>query len=435
YALTEKYYLTDAITCDPTDAGYVNRSSDYAHGFARIRLLDEPPTVTLSSSNLGNINKNNDINLKCTIVVGSENKINLFVKLNNENISTQSASNGIHNLIIPKDKLYPLSIGSSNTITVTASNSTGKSTSKTCTFTIINTKPFINVSSISDTQTTFTVLDLDNNLNRIEFYLDSTSLETITTDLYLEKTINYTLEDNAIHTVKIKAIDETNEFTEKVVSISKNIMPLQEDFTITDFNNSLSEFKTTFLNGKTSIINTLALKNIDSSLNNTLVELSEKIKQSFDSGDASLQELQNRITELTNQLSQRKRKASGTFFFNEETRIGFRLIDGDNLSVVKKLIVPTNLDFTPSIVIINEMFLGSYVPAQDVKFTCITNLSDFVIGRKYTSEQYSCTSSIKLNSVAQNSFTLSLQKVAGFDKVSSTIFSIANTHFDWIAYE
>ncbi|MGX4265487.1 hypothetical protein ACWJXY_18970, partial [Clostridioides difficile] len=114
---------------------------------------------------------------------------------------------------------------------------------------IINTKPSINISSITDTQTTFTVLDLDNNLNRIEFYLDSTLLETITTDLYLEKTINYTLEDNAIHTVKIKAIDETNEFTEKVVSISKNLMPLQEDFTITDFNNSLSEFKTTFLNG------------------------------------------------------------------------------------------------------------------------------------------------------------------------------------------
>ncbi|MCC0636817.1 hypothetical protein [Clostridioides sp. ES-S-0001-02] len=373
--------------------------------------------------------------MKCTIVVGSENRVNLSVKLNNENISTQSVSNGTHNLIIPKDKLYPLSIGSSNTITVIASNSTGKSTSKTCIFTIINTKPSINISSISDTQTTFTVLDLDNNLNRIEFYLDSILLETMTTDLYLEKTLNYTLEDNAIHTVKIKATDETNEFTEKVVSISKNIMPLQEDFTITDFNNSLSEFKTTFLNGKTSIINTLALKNIEASLNNTLVELSEKIKTSFDSSDASVQELQNRITELNNQLSQRKRRAKGTFFFNEETRINFRLIDGDSLSAVKKLIVPINLDFTPSIIIINEMLLGSYVPAQDVKFTCITNLSDFVIGRKCTNEQYSYTSSIKLNSVTQNSFTLSLQKVAGFDKVSSAIFSIANTHFDWVAYE
>ncbi|HBF2208371.1 TPA: hypothetical protein STU63_003131 [Clostridioides difficile] len=324
YALTEKYYLTDAITCDPADAGYINHSSDYAHGFARIRLLDEPPTVTLPSSNLGNINKNNDVSLKCTIVVGSESRVNLSLKLNNENISTQSVSNGAHNLIIPKDKLYPLSIGSSNTITVTASNSTGKSTSKTCIFDIINTKPSINISSITDTQTTFTVLDLDNNLNRIEFYLDSTLLETITTDLYLEKTINYTLEDNAIHTVKIKAIDETNEFTEKVVSISKNLMPLQEDFTITDFNNSLSEFKTTFLNGKTSIINTLALKNIEASLNNTLVELSEKIKTSFDSSDASVQDLMNQLTQANNTISQLNSKfkyATGTAYARENSSL------------------------------------------------------------------------------------------------------------------
>ncbi|MBY2477402.1 hypothetical protein KWV16_10965 [Clostridioides difficile] len=352
YALTEKYYLTDAITCDPTDAGYVNRSSDYAHGFARIRLLDEPPTVTLSSSNLGNINKNNDVNLKCTIVVGSENKINLSVKLNNENISTQSISNGTHNLIIPKDKLYPLSIGSSNTITVIASNSTGKSTSKTCAFTIINTKPFINVSSISDTQTTFTVLDLDNNLNRIEFYLDSTSLETITTDLYLEKTINYTLEDNAIHTVKIKAIDETNEFIEKVVSISKNIMPLQEDFTITDFNNSLSEFKTTFLNGKTSIVNTLALKNIDANLNNTLVELSEKIKGGFDSGDASLQDLMNQLTQANNTITQLNTKykvASGTVTsFADSTKIAYPYLT-DNVTKPGSWIKISNLGFKPNI--------------------------------------------------------------------------------------
>ncbi|MCC0671533.1 hypothetical protein IC216_06010 [Clostridioides sp. ES-S-0145-01] len=387
YALTEKYYLTDAITCDPTDAGYVNRSSGYAHGFARIRLLDEPPTVTLSSSNLGDINKNNDINLKCTIVVGSENRVNLSVKLNNENISTQSVSNGTHNLIIPKDKLYPLSIGSSNTITVIASNSTGKSTSKTCIFTIINTKPFINVSNISDTQTTFTVLDLDNNLNRIEFYLDSTSLETITTDLYLEKTINYTLEDNAIHTVKIKAIDETNEFTEKVVSISKNIMPLQEDFTITDFNNSLSEFKTTFLNGKTSIINTLALKNIEASLNNTLVELSEKIKGSFDSGDASLQDLMNQLTQANNTISQLNAKyktASGTVY-SEVNNVFFANYYGRDYGYQPNYWVRvTGLNFIPNFFVAESEYTYSGFFYKHLIFTSFNVFSkDFTVNSYY----------------------------------------------------
>ncbi len=75
---------------------------------------------------------------------------------------------------------------------------------------------------------------------------------------------------------------------------------------------------------KTSIINTLVLKNIDANLNNALVELSEKIKTYFDSSDASVQELQNRITELTNQLSQRKKYAKGgrTFSANILTIVG-----------------------------------------------------------------------------------------------------------------
>ncbi|CZR97811.1 hypothetical protein [Clostridioides difficile] len=67
---------------------------------------------------------------------------------------------------------------------------------------------------------------------------------------------------------------------------------------------------------KTSIINTLVLKNIDANLNNALVELSEKIKTYFDSSEASVQELQNRITELTNQLSQRKKYAKGGRIFS-----------------------------------------------------------------------------------------------------------------------
>ncbi|MCB4309288.1 hypothetical protein AB7087_017905, partial [Clostridioides difficile] len=282
----------------------------------------------------------------------------------------------------------------------------------------------------------FTASDLDNNLSKIEWYLDDVLKETITTDLTAEKTINYEFTDNAIHTLKIVATDAENATVEKVLSISKEIMPLQSDASLSDISTKLIEIGEGFRNGKTSIINTLALKNIEASLNNTLVELSEKIKTSFDSSDASVQDLQNRITELNNQLSRRKKWATGRYTFTrEEDTINFRMVDGDSLSAVKKLIIPINLDFVPSVIIIDKMFLGSYVPAQDVQFNCVSNLADFTLGRRFYNKQWICTSSIKLDSVTQNSFTLSLQKVVPFDKVSSTIFSIINTGFAWRAYE
>ncbi|EQF25108.1 hypothetical protein QEW_2089 [Clostridioides difficile CD160] len=58
------------------------------------------------------------------------------------------------------------------------------------------------------------------------------------------------------------------------------------------------------INSKTSIINILVLKNIESSLNNTLVELPEKIKQSFESGDTSTENLTNQLTYANNSINQ-----------------------------------------------------------------------------------------------------------------------------------
>ncbi|HFH0240377.1 TPA: hypothetical protein ACGI7R_002724, partial [Clostridioides difficile] len=145
---------------------------------------------------------------------------------------------------------------------------------------------------------------LDNNLSKVEWYLDDVLKETITTDLTAEKTINYELTDNAIHTLKIVATDSENATTEKVLSISKEIMPLQSDASLSDISTKLIEIGEGFRNGKTSIINTLALKNIEASLNNTLVELSEKIKTSFDSSDASVQDLMNQLTQSNNTISQ-----------------------------------------------------------------------------------------------------------------------------------
>ncbi len=179
--------------------------------------------------------------------------------------------------------------------------------------TLLQALPFLTISSYNSTQATFKVDHTDPTLlTKIEYFIDDVLKETITTDLTLEKTINYTLEDNALHTLKIVVTDSANATVEKVLSISKNIMPLPENVNLNDISTKLVEVNTGFKVGKTSIINTLALKNIDANLNNTLVELSEKIKTSFDSSDASVEELQNRITELTNQLSQRKRWAKGT---------------------------------------------------------------------------------------------------------------------------
>ncbi|HCU2754834.1 TPA: hypothetical protein OUL50_002557 [Clostridioides difficile] len=170
-------------------------------------------------------------------------------------------------------------------------------------------------SSATDKQAKFTVTKIYSELTKIECYLDETLKETFTTDLYSEKTINYELTDNAIHTLKIVVTDAENVVEEKVISISKEIMPLQSDATLKDISSKLVEIGEGFKNGKTSIINTLALKNIEASLNNTLVELSEKIKTSFDSGDASLQELMNQLTQANNTISQLNSKykvASGT---------------------------------------------------------------------------------------------------------------------------
>ncbi|HBG0458429.1 TPA: hypothetical protein KPE24_000218 [Clostridioides difficile] len=182
--------------------------------------------------------------------------------------------------------------------------------------TLLQALPFLNISSYNSTTATFKADHTDPTLlTKIEYFIDDVLKETITTDLTLEKTINYTLEDNALHTLKIVVTDSANATAEKVVSISKGIAPLPAGSTTDEVTSKWIEIKDAFKSGKTSIINTLALKNIEASLNDTLVELAEKIKSSFDSGDASLQDLMNQLTQANNTISQLNSKykyASGT---------------------------------------------------------------------------------------------------------------------------
>ncbi|HGT1703388.1 TPA: hypothetical protein ACMWLA_003983, partial [Clostridioides difficile] len=269
----------------------------------RVEFINDP--IINIDGNFENLSKG------CTIkysVVDQEPTIKFTIteKLNNTVLTTRNNTvGGNYEIILTNEQILGLDINSQNSLIIEIStNDGGLVTSKTVTFTRTNNKPVVTVNSYNSNSAKFIVSDLDNNLNKIEWYLDDVLKETITTDLYLEKTINYELTDNAIHTLKIVATDTENATVEKVLSISKEIMPLQSDASLSDISTKLIEIGEGFKNGKTSIINTLALKNIEASLNNTLVELSEKIKTSFDSSDASVQDLMNQLTQANNTISQ-----------------------------------------------------------------------------------------------------------------------------------
>ncbi|MDC0804321.1 hypothetical protein POG14_19410 [Clostridium paraputrificum] len=273
------------------------------------------PTINIKD-NLGIISDACEI--EYTISDGfPELRYNIVYKLNNDIIGQiVNTVDSKYKISLTDEYLSKLSHNSTNHIVIEFNDFNNRNMlTKTVIFTKGNTKPKLNITSYNSTTTIFTAIDTDNNLSKIEWFIDDVLKETITTDLYLEKIINYELTDNAVHTLKIVATDAENATVEKVLSISKEIMPLQSDASLSDISTKLAEIGEGFKNGKTSIINTLALKNIEASLNNTLVELSEKIKTSFDSSDASVQDLMNQLTQANNTISQLDSKykyASGT---------------------------------------------------------------------------------------------------------------------------
>ncbi|WP_237673139.1 glycine-rich protein, partial [Clostridioides difficile] len=213
------------------------------------------------------------------------------------NISSGGGGSGY---VLTKDSYKPVGyIPTSEYWLENVGSITGGNTAKVngyAKITLLQALPFLTVSSYNSTQATFKAAHTDPTLlTKIEYFIDDILKETITTDLTLEKTINYTLEDNALHTLKIVVTDSANATAEKILSISKGIAPLPSASSLEDVTNKWMEIKDAFKTGKTSIINTLALKSIEANLNNTLVELSEKIKTSFDSSDASVQELENQL--------------------------------------------------------------------------------------------------------------------------------------------
>ncbi|HFL2491476.1 TPA: hypothetical protein ACG3HD_001942 [Clostridioides difficile] len=347
-------------------------------------------------------------------------KFDITEKLNGVVISKKNyAVDGNYTLNLTDEHLSTLSFNSTNNITIELSTyQGGKFLEKIVTFTKGNTKPKLNITSYNSTSATFTAIDTDNNLSKIEWFIDDVLKETITTDLYLEKTINYELTDNAIHTLKIVATDAENATAEKVLSISKEIMPLQSDASLSDISTKLIEIGEGFKNGKTSIINTLALKNIEANLNNTLVELSEKIKTSFDSSDATSEQLQNQIAELNNQLSQRIKYATGTYTPPEGSQ--------------NSLVVPTNLTFVPKTILIVLFSLSDgSTPTKYLSASITGSISTI----RYNNGSYTrIIGSASVRDITSNSFKIEI----GLGDLNAGInfpFTFFNKSFRWYALD
>ena len=287
--------------------------------------------------------------------------------------------------------------------------------------TLLQALPFLTVSSYNSTTATFKADHTDPALlTKIEYFIDDVLKETITTDLTLEKTINYTLEDNALHTLKIVVTDSNNATAEKVLSISKNIMPLPENVNLNDISTKLVEVNAGFKVGKTSIINTLALKNIEASLNNTLVELSEKIKTSFDSSDTSVQDLQNQVTQKNNtitqletELSKRKRFITGTYTFTKTDAENFNLSIYDKEGTSKTLTIPVNMGFSPSLIVLSGVTFSttskSYVYFDNV---CNSNFYNFGYNSDSTHSNPKAVGILNVSNVGYSSLVLTLYKLS-----------------------
>ncbi|HEF0302425.1 TPA: hypothetical protein R9P90_003690, partial [Clostridioides difficile] len=294
---------------------HVDTQQKFPYTSNRIITIKGRPVISGSDTSLGNKRKGFSVDFT---VSDDTPDVNLIVRVYLDDKLIQNITPVVQNstltATVTDSQLNSLSVDGNHKLKIQL-NDGYDNFDRIFTFKKIEKGINISTSLVTDSQAKFTVTKTYSELTKIEWYLDEVLKDTFTTDLYSEKTINYELTDNAIHILRIVATDAENATAEKVLSISKEIMPLQEDASLQDISTKLIEIGEGFKNGKASIINTLALKNIEASLNNTLVELSEKIKTSFDSSDASVQDLMNQLTQANNTISQLNTKykyASGT---------------------------------------------------------------------------------------------------------------------------
>ncbi|MBG0192844.1 hypothetical protein I4O91_07385 [Clostridioides difficile] len=341
---------------------HVDTQQKFPYTSNRIITIKGRPVISGSDTSLGN--KRKGFSVDFTVSDDTPN-VNLIVRAYLDDKLIQNITPVVQNstltATVTDSQLNSLSVDGNHKLKIQL-NDGYDNFDRIFTFKKIEKGIDISTSLVTDSQAKFTVTKIYSELTKIECYLDETLKETFTTDLYSEKTINYELIDNAIHTLKIVVTDAENVVEEKVISISKNIMPLQPDATLQDISTKLTEIGQGVRNGKTSIINTLALKNIDASLNNTLVELSEKIKGGFDSGDASLQDLMNQLTQANNTISQLNTKykyASGTIDVVKNSSLSANLYKESNSRQPGTWLKIDNLGFIPNIFIAECQYVTS----------------------------------------------------------------------------
>ncbi|HBF2828902.1 hypothetical protein JY783_13635 [Clostridioides difficile] len=283
---------------------HVDTQQKFPYTSNRIITIKGRPVISGSDTSLGNKRKGFSVDFT---VSDDTPDVNLTVRVYLDDKLIQNITPVVQNstltATVTDSQLNSLSIDGNHKLKIQL-NDGYDNFDRIFTFKKIEKGINISTSLVTDSQAKFTVTKTYSELTKIEWYLDEVLKDTFTTDLYSEKTINYELTDNVIHTLRIVATDAENIVEEKVISISKNIMPLQPNASLSDISTKLTEIGQGVRNGKTSIINTLALKNIEASLNNTLVELSEKIKTGFDSSDASVQDLMNQLTQANNTITQ-----------------------------------------------------------------------------------------------------------------------------------
>lgn len=196
YNPPSKYYMTNVVN----RTGAANIAwADKTLPYAKVTLLDTiGPTVSSpNASDLGTISINDECKFVYTIVTQTESTVTVIEKLNDEIINTKNLQAGTHESIIDKSKILPLTLDSSNTITVEVSDSADKKSTQTFTFIKGNVAPNIEIVSFDATTVIYSVSDQDNNLSKIEILLDDVVIETITEDLYIQKTSTYSLPDNS----------------------------------------------------------------------------------------------------------------------------------------------------------------------------------------------------------------------------------------------
>ncbi|EGT4838203.1 hypothetical protein DBN19_20110, partial [Clostridioides difficile] len=236
---------------------HVDTQQKFPYTSNRIITIKGRPVISGSDTSLGN--KRKGFSVDFTVSDDTPN-VNLIVRAYLDDKLIQNITPVVQNstltATVTDSQLNSLSVDGNHKLKIQL-NDGYDNFDRIFTFKKIEKGIDISTSLVTDSQAKFTVTKIYSELTKIECYLDETLKETFTTDLYSEKTINYELIDNAIHTLKIVVTDAENVVEEKVISISKNIMPLQPDATLQDISTKLTEIGQGVRNGKTSIINTL----------------------------------------------------------------------------------------------------------------------------------------------------------------------------------